>query len=253
MRLQFSLGVHVWTTFVCYAIASPWGVLPVGPGPLPLSIGGFLTVARDAHAVWTAAPWSAAVLARRNLAGTSRLWELQLASRQCVNGSMHLAPNQVAYTDTSSLSRGKCGFGQNGLSCLTLSLLFWMMTHTLLISTVISIVHMISTPLHCTVPGLCLMCIQWLGQPAIFLVSTAYFSDFSLCGGRMQCACVPGTPMCSSVAQRVGGLVTGLAISGALGGPVGFVLFWLALLPMRTQVYCWEPLLSLLVVLMCCL
>ena len=76
----------------------PWGgVLPVGPGPLPQSSGGFLTLARDAHAVWTAAPWSAAVLARENLAGTTRLWELQLASRQCVNGWMHLSPNQVAY------------------------------------------------------------------------------------------------------------------------------------------------------------
>ena len=72
-------------------------MLPVGPGPLPWSYVDFLTVACDAHAVWTAAPWSAAVLARENLAGTSRLWELQLASRQCRNGWMHLSPNQVAY------------------------------------------------------------------------------------------------------------------------------------------------------------
>ena len=76
----------------------PWGgVLPFGPGPLPLSPGGFLTVACDAHAVWTAAPWSAAVLARWNLAGTSQLAELKLASCQCVTGWMHLSPNQVAY------------------------------------------------------------------------------------------------------------------------------------------------------------
>ena len=77
--LQFSLSAHVGirTTLVCRAVASPGGgVLPFLNGPLPLSPGRFLTLAHHAHAVWTSAPWSAAVLAGRDLAGTSRLAEL---------------------------------------------------------------------------------------------------------------------------------------------------------------------------------
>ena len=79
-------------------------MLPHLHGPLPATPGPFLALDHHAHKVWTAAPWSAAVLAARDLDDNCRLAELKwFASCHIpsdpfrVTGWMHLSANQVAF------------------------------------------------------------------------------------------------------------------------------------------------------------
>ena len=73
-------------------------------GPLPLSPGWLLTLTHHAHAVWTSAPWSVAVLAAHDLDNTSQLAKLNAFALHhcagnpfCVTSWMHLPANQVAF------------------------------------------------------------------------------------------------------------------------------------------------------------
>ena len=99
--MQLILSMHVKAALVCGKQRFPGGGrLPLLYGPLPATPGHFLSLAHHAGAVWTAAPWSAAVLAVHNLDDHRWLAELKWFAL------CHIPSNPFCVTSHGKLTGG---------------------------------------------------------------------------------------------------------------------------------------------------